>query len=81
LRGEPFFGKTNKILKSSLAGSTELTTGFLVLFQQWKKNKTILRNAILNCPTSNLLPKKIKKASTADEKLISGFNSFAHFRI
>jgi hypothetical protein len=73
LRGEPFFGKTNKILKSSL--------DFLVLFQQWKKNKTILRNAISNCPTSNLLPKKIKKASTADKKLISGFNSFAHFRI
>ncbi|MFT7333731.1 MAG: hypothetical protein ACI81S_001952, partial [Sphingobacteriales bacterium] len=30
-----------KILKSSLASSTMLTTGFFVLFQRWKKDKTI----------------------------------------
>ena len=32
LRGEAFFGKTNKILKLSLT--------FLVLFQRWKNDKT-----------------------------------------
>ena len=43
LREEACFGETNKILKLSLASSTALTTGFLVLFQRWKKDRTIFK--------------------------------------
>ncbi|MFT7378246.1 MAG: hypothetical protein ACI88Z_002083, partial [Sphingobacteriales bacterium] len=46
LRGKARFWMTNCFLKSSLAGSTELTTGFLVLFQRWKKNRNILQAKI-----------------------------------
>jgi hypothetical protein len=80
------FGKTNKILKSSLdvcsplyqdKGENHLDKRIisplhnffknnnptLTFFSRWKKDKTILRIAISNCPKSPLLQKKKKNSS------------------